>query len=183
MMRFQQPRIKIMNIQVKPVEGHRATVTVGDHTFAAAIGKAGVTTTKKEGDNKSPIGRFSLRAGYYRADKVDLPDSGLPFRATQKTDGWCDDADHANYNKPVPLPFTGSHEKLWREDDVYDVVVPLGYNDNPPVPGLGSAIFLHVARPDYSGTEGCVALKLEDLLKLLSLVDLKSTLEIQMTDL
>ncbi|MBE7636098.1 L,D-transpeptidase family protein [Sneathiella sp. P13V-1] len=168
-----------MNIQVKPVEGHRAILTVGDREFPAAIGKAGVTTDKKEGDNKSPIGRFSIREGYYRADKIDMPKSRLHFKEIKKTDGWCDAPEHELYNRPVPLPFEASHEKLWREDDVYDVIVPLGYNDAPPVPGRGSAIFLHVARPDYSGTEGCVALKLEDLLDLLSLIDIKSTLEIQ----
>ncbi len=78
-------------------------------------------------------------------------------------DGWCDDADDAAYNKPVPLPYPGRHEILWRADAIYDLVGVLGWNDAPVVKGRGSAIFLHVARPDYAPTEGCIALSQADL--------------------
>ena len=81
--------------------------------------------------------------------------------------GWCDDASDPGYNKPVRLPSKARHERLWREDGLYDLIVPLGYNDDPAVPGLGSAIFLHCARPDYGPTEGCVAVARADLLVLL----------------
>jgi L,D-peptidoglycan transpeptidase YkuD (ErfK/YbiS/YcfS/YnhG family) len=83
--------------------------------------------------------------------------------------GWCDDPDSASYNQLVDLPFPGSHEKLWRDDHIYDLIITLGYNDDPVVPDRGSAIFLHVARPDYSPTEGCVAAALPDLLALMEL--------------
>jgi len=167
-----------MNIQVKPISQHRAVLTLGQQQYPAAIGKQGVTSSKREGDNKSPVGKFALRPGYFRPDKVDAPNSTLPFTPLQASDGWCDDAAHADYNKPVQLPFSASHELLWRKDDVYDVIIPLGYNDNPPRPGFGSAIFMHVARPDYSGTEGCVALALPDLLHLIEQVDIYTTVEI-----
>jgi len=173
-----QTRIAIMNIQVKPISTHRAILIIGDQEYPAAIGKQGVTADKREGDNKSPIGKFTVRPGYYRPDKMSAPTSALPFTALSKQDGWCDDAAHENYNRPVALPFEGSHEKLWRDDHVYDVIIPLGYNDNPPMPGLGSAIFLHVARPDFSGTEGCVALALPDLLSVLNKTDINTTVEI-----
>jgi L,D-peptidoglycan transpeptidase YkuD (ErfK/YbiS/YcfS/YnhG family) len=83
--------------------------------------------------------------------------------ALSPDDGWCDDPSSPFYNQHVKLPFAPSHEKLWRDDHVYDLIVVLGHNDDPPVAGMGSAIFAHLARPDYSGTEGCVALKLEDM--------------------
>jgi L,D-peptidoglycan transpeptidase YkuD (ErfK/YbiS/YcfS/YnhG family) len=84
------------------------------------------------------------------------------------SDGWSDDPRDGFYNQAVPLPHAYSYERLWREDAIYDLIVPLGYNDDPPIPGLGSAIFLHCARPDYSPTEGCVAVALSDLLRLVA---------------
>ncbi|WP_420402919.1 L,D-transpeptidase family protein [Nisaea sp.] len=133
-----------------------------------AIGKGGVRADKREGDGATPVGRFPLRRTFYRKDRLAPPlGSKTPIEITADL-GWSDDpADAANYNRLVTLPYAGSHERLMREDAVYDVVVELGYNDDPPVPGRGSAIFMHVARPDYSGTEGCVALALPDLLSVL----------------
>src|SRR6185312_8513924 len=89
-------------------------------------------------------------------------------------DGWCDDPADTVYNRPVHLPYRARAERLWREDGIYDLIVPLGYNDAPAVPGLGSAIFLHVARPDFGPTEGCVALARADLLALLADADGRS---------
>ncbi len=91
------------------------------------------------------------------------PKTGLPTAALRRNDGWCDAPDDPNYNRPVSLPYPASHERLWRDDAVYDIIVILGHNDDPPVPGRGSAIFMHLARPGYGDTEGCVALSLEDL--------------------
>ena len=85
--------------------------------------------------------------------------------------GWCDAADDPSYNRPVPLPWRSSAERLWRDDDLYDLLVPLGYNDSPPRPGAGSAIFLHAARPGLTPTEGCIALRQPDLRQLLRRLD------------
>ena len=85
------------------------------------------------------------------------------MQALTPIDGWCDDPDHKKYNRFVSLPFAGSHEDLWREDHVYDIIVEVGYNDDPPVPMLGSAIFMHIAREIYDPTQGCVALAEDDL--------------------
>lgn len=123
---------------------------------------------KTEGDGGTPVGMFPLRRVLYRPDRLDAPATGLPVEAIKPDQGWCDDPAHPDYNRPVSLPFAASHEKLWRDDGVYDVIVILGHNDDPPVPGKGSAIFMHVARPDYGPTEGCVALALEDLLDVLA---------------
>lgn len=133
-----------------------------------AIGKGGVRADKREGDGATPVGRFPLRRIFYRSDRLAPPPGCTAPIEIAPDLGWSDDpADPENYNRLVTLPYPGSHERLMREDAVYDVVVELGYNDDPPVPGRGSAIFMHVARADYSGTEGCVALALPDLLRIL----------------
>lgn len=133
-----------------------------------AIGKGGIRPDKREGDGATPVGRFPLRRVFFREDRVKAPAGCTEPVAIREVHGWSDDpADPENYNRLVTLPYPHSHEKLMREDAVYDVVVELGYNDDPPMPGRGSAIFMHVARPDYSGTEGCIALALPDLLEVL----------------
>lgn len=131
------------------------------------IGKEGITAEKREGDHKTPIGQFALRGCYYRPDRLEPPATSLPLIALSPTHGWCDDPSHAMYNKPVTLPFAARHEMLWRADHCYDLIIPLGYNDNPVVAGKGSAIFLHAMHDDGRATEGCIALKKEDLLTLL----------------
>ena len=145
-----------------------------------ALGKTGVTPaeTKREGDGATPLGVWPMRQVFWRADRLERPVTGLPADALIPEAGWCDDPTSPLYNCPVALPFPLSHEKLWREDEVYDVIVVLGYNDTPMVPGKGSAIFLHIARPDYSPTDGCVACAREDLLALLKTANIGDALEI-----
>lgn len=153
---------------MKPIEVDRAGwLTYDGRRIRCALGKGGVRTDKREGDGATPTGRFALRELFYRPDKLAAPDCLLSKRAIHPEDGWCDDPAHPDYNRLVRLPHPASCETMWREDDCYDLVIPLGYNDDPPVPGLGSAIFLHVARPGYLPTEGCVALAKEDFLALL----------------
>jgi len=154
-----------MDLVVDP----RGRITTGARTFRCAVGRGGVSNHKTEGDGATPAGRFPLRRVMYRADRLPQPNTGLPATPLRKDQGWCDDSDHPSYNKPVPLPFAGRHEVLWRADSLYDVIVVVGYNDSPPVPGRGSAIFVHVARPDYGSTDRCVALSLDDLLDILAL--------------
>ncbi len=136
--------------------------------YVCAIGKNGFSENQKEGDGATPIGVFALHECWYRADKLVMPNTSLPLRVIAENDGWCDAPDAPEYNTHVKLPFSPSHEQLFRADDVYDIIVPLGYNDAPIVAGRGSAIFMHVAKPDYSGTEGCVALSLPDLLEVIA---------------
>jgi len=151
------------DIQVNPPD---RLVSFG-REYACAIGAAGASMDKREGDRTTPVGRFPLRRVYYRPDRLPEPKTNLPVQALGPDDGWCDDPDHADYNRPVALPHPARHEKMWRDDGLYDVVVVLGHNDAPPTPGLGSAIFLHVAAESYPPTEGCIALKLADLLDIL----------------
>ncbi len=119
-----------------------------------------------------------MREVYYRADRLAPPRTGLPLRALAETHGWCDDPGSPDYNRRVRLPHPARHETLWRDDRLYDLLVVLGHNDDPPVPGRGSAIFLHLAKPGYAPTEGCVALALDDLLALLADCDADTRLTV-----
>lgn len=135
-----------------------------------ALGPAGVVpaAAKREADGASPAGVWPIREVWYRPDRGPPPATEIRVHAMAEDDGWCDDPADPAYNRHVKLPYPASAERLWREDGVYDIVVVLGHNDDPPVPGMGSAIFLHIARPGYPPTEGCVAVArpdLEDLLE------------------
>lgn len=153
----------------------RATVTpngnlvLGVETFRTALGRGGVRAGKCEGDGATPVGLLKLRMVLYRADRGAAPGCAAPVRTILPHDVWCDDPAHAAYNRPVRLPIDASAEALWRDDHVYDIIGVLGWNDAPVRPGLGSAIFLHVARDDFAPTEGCVALALDDLRRVLAI--------------
>ena len=140
----------------------------GGRSYRCALGRGGVVLVKAEGDGATPAGGFPLRRVLYRPDRLERPATGLPSAEVAPDMGWCDDPAHPDYNRQVRRPFAASNEALWRENEVYDLIIVLGHNDDPPVPGRGSAIFMHVARPDYAPTEGCVALALEDLLEVLA---------------
>ncbi len=142
-------------------------LTVGGETFRAASGRGGVRSDKREGDGATPLGVLPLRRVMYRPDRLEPPTSAAPVKPLTLTDGWCDDPAHPEYNLQVRLPLDGSAEALWRDDAVYDIIGVLGWNDRPVRPGLGSAIFLHIARPDFAPTDGCVALARDDLLRVL----------------
>lgn len=133
-----------------------------------ALGRCGITTNKREGDGATPAGALALRDVFFRPDRESPPATRLPLRAIRPEDGWCDDPASSEYNRLVRRPFPARHESLWRDDARYDLVVVLGWNDSPPVPGRGSAIFLHVAGEGYAPTEGCVAFARADLLRLLA---------------
>ena len=139
----------------------------GRRRLRCAVGSSGIVTDKREGDGGTPAGTWPMREVLFRADRLGEIVSALPTRELAPGDGWCDDPADPAYNRPVRLPYWAHCEELWLEDRVYDLIVPLGYNDDPVVPGRGSAIFLHVARPDYTPTAGCVALALADLLTVL----------------
>jgi len=144
-------------------------LTIGRGTFRAALGWGGMRADKHEGDGATPIGLLPLRKVLYRPDKLPAPACAVPVQALTPEDGWCDDPSHPGYNRPVRLPIRASAETLWRQDNVYDIIGILGWNDAPVIPRRGSAIFLHIARPDYAPTEGCVALSPSDLQRVLEI--------------
>jgi L,D-peptidoglycan transpeptidase YkuD (ErfK/YbiS/YcfS/YnhG family) len=146
----------------------RGIVRLGGLAFPCALGRAGRCARKREGDGATPIGCWRLTAVLYRRDRLPRPATVLPVRPIRRDDGWCDAPADRNYNRAVRHPYPASAERLWRADPLYDVVVVLSHNTRPRVKGLGSAIFMHVARPGYVPTEGCIALRLEHLLRLLA---------------
>lgn len=157
----------------------RGTLAIGERVRPCALGRGGLTGSKREGDGGTPIGRFPLRRLFYRPDREPMPATGLPGQPIAAEFGWCDDPDDpAHYNRLIRLPFAGSHERMWRDDRLYDLVVEFGYNDSPPQAGLGSAIFLHLAKPDWAATEGCVALARDDMLSVLAELGPGSSIDI-----
>lgn len=158
---------------------NKDTIVFDNLSYRCAIGRSDFSLNKKEGDGCTPVGVFPLRECWYRADRLKAPKTGLPLREIHEDDGWCDDPESKDYNQRVKSPYNFSYEKLWREDHVYDLIVPIGYNDDPVVLGKGSAIFLHAAAPDYAPTEGCITLALPDLLALLRHLDTDSVIEIK----
>jgi L,D-peptidoglycan transpeptidase YkuD (ErfK/YbiS/YcfS/YnhG family) len=151
----------------------------GPLVLHCALGQAGVTHAKREGDHATPAGEFRLLGGFFRADKVLRNAWSSPMRPIRPNDGWSDDPGGAAYNRHVTLPSRWGHEKLWRADRLYDLVIVLDYNILPCRKHRGSAIFLHCARPDFAPTEGCIALRPNDLRKLLPRLAKKVVLTIR----
>ncbi|MBO90121.1 MAG: hypothetical protein CMP14_11410 [Rickettsiales bacterium] len=150
-----------------------------NRAFKCVLGRSGIANYKVEGDGATPVGEFILREIFYRQDRLKRPKSGLPISATRPDDRWSDDPSDPDYNRLVQIPHSFRHESLWRKDSLYDIVVPIGYNDDPPDPGRGSAIFLHIAAAQYGPTEGCIALAQSDLLAILEWCDQNTALVIR----
>jgi L,D-peptidoglycan transpeptidase YkuD (ErfK/YbiS/YcfS/YnhG family) len=146
--------------------------------FRCALGKAGVKKKAIEGDNITPKGIFKITKIYYRSDKIKKIKTLIKKVKIRKNMGWCDDPNSRFYNKQIKLPTKFSHEKLYRNDNVYDLIVVLNYNTNPIIRNKGSAIFLHIANNSYKKTKGCVALKKEHLIKIISKIKKNTKIKI-----
>jgi L,D-peptidoglycan transpeptidase YkuD (ErfK/YbiS/YcfS/YnhG family) len=144
------------------------TACLGDRVFPCALGRSGLVARKREGDGGTPVGRFPFRRLLFRADRVPHIETRLPALHIAPDDGWCDDPADAAYNRPVRLPYAARHERMWLDSRLYDLVVVIGHNDDPVVPGAGSAVFLHLARDDWGPTGGCIAFAQADLLEILA---------------
>jgi L,D-peptidoglycan transpeptidase YkuD (ErfK/YbiS/YcfS/YnhG family) len=144
----------------------------------AALGRAGVRALKCEGDGATPLGRFRFRAVLYRADRGPRPRTTLPVRVIRAGDAWCEDPTDGSYNRLVKASSRPGIDRLMREDHLYDLIVVLGHNDRPRVKGRGSAIFVHLARPGYAPTAGCIALSRRDLLALLRQANVRACLAV-----
>jgi L,D-peptidoglycan transpeptidase YkuD (ErfK/YbiS/YcfS/YnhG family) len=156
-------------------------IDLGGRRAPCAVGRGGIVPAraKREGDGATPAGLWPLRQVLFRPDRGARPATALPSSPLDPRDGWCDDPADPAYNLRVALPYPAGCEALWREDGIYDLLVVLGYNDHPVVAGAGSAIFLHLARPGFGPTEGCVALARADLEALLATAGPDSALEVR----
>jgi len=170
--------IPVITVEALSLADTRGRIAAGALRLRCALGEGGRHALKREGDGATPIGIWPLRRVLYRADRVARPRTRLPVSVIGPHDGWCDDPRDRNYNYPVRLPYPASHERLWREDHLYDLVVVLGYNDAPRSRGRGSAIFMHLASPDFAPTAGCIALREADLRMLLAITGPRTDMRI-----
>tara|TARA_X000001036_G_C20616412_1_gene781162 strand:+ start:821 stop:1315 length:495 start_codon:yes stop_codon:yes gene_type:complete len=137
-----------------------------DQKLQCALGLNGLTENKKEGDLSTPTGTYHFKKIYYRADRIGNTNFVIDSSIINENDGWCDDQKSKFYNQPIQFPFNESAEHLYRDDNVYDIICVLDYNMSPVIPGQGSAIFLHLAKPGFPGTEGCIAIEKEPLFEI-----------------
>jgi L,D-peptidoglycan transpeptidase YkuD (ErfK/YbiS/YcfS/YnhG family) len=168
-------RIRVSAMAGDPTRGH---LQAGNRVFPVALGRSGILTNKREGDGATPRGTFRLVQLWWRADRLPRPATRLPARRIRKDDGWSEDPNDRNYNRPVKIPDRSNADRLWRDDHLYDLIIELDHNTRPRIAGRGSAVFIHFAREGFKPTAGCVALKRGDLLKLLPMLARECWIEI-----
>tara|TARA_B100001115_G_scaffold164694_1_gene141764 strand:+ start:76 stop:570 length:495 start_codon:yes stop_codon:yes gene_type:complete len=157
---------------------NKHTLWVDDFIFKCSIGKNGLTKNKKEGDKKTPKGKFEIENLYFRKDRINKPETLLKCVEIKKNMGWCDDENYPlKYNKLIKINKKIRHEKLKRKDHKYDLFIPIKYNFKKPIPGLGSCIFIHLTN-DYKPTDGCIALKKKDFLIMAKIIKKNSKIKI-----
>ena len=162
-----QERHGVARLLLRNASDATGWIEFGHAILPCAIGRGGLKATKREGDGGTPLGIFRLRQVLFRPDRVRHPATPLATRPLLPDDGWCDALGDRNYNRPVRLPYPASTETMWRDDELYDIVVVLDHNVMPRIQGYGSCIFMHIARPDLAPTAGCIALARSNLLRLL----------------
>lgn len=156
----------------------RGWLILDGRPIPVALGRSGIRADKREGDGATPKGVWHARELRYRADRGPRPITSLPVRPIRRDDGWCDDPRDGRYNRPVRLPFSASHEEMWRADGLYDLVVVLDHNSRPRRARRGSAVFLHLARAGFEPTAGCVAFRPADLRRVLARLTRATAIEI-----
>jgi L,D-peptidoglycan transpeptidase YkuD (ErfK/YbiS/YcfS/YnhG family) len=167
--------LSYLHIRARGERDVKGRLHIGHLVFPCIIGRNGRTHMKREGDGKTPVGRFELRQGFYRADRVLKV---LGAREMRENDGWCEVPGSGRYNQHVKLPFRHGHETMWRDDEAYDIVFATSHNERPRVQGAGSAIFFHLTRKGSEVTAGCVAVSKKDMRKILALCGKKVVLAV-----
>ena len=142
-------------------------ITFAKHRFKCFVGQKGITCNKKEGDLKTPQGIFFLRSVMYRPDRVKKPKTNLPVYIIKKNHICCNNPKNLLYNKIFKTKNLNLGEKLWRKDILYDILIVIGYNDNPIIKNKGSAIFLHLSKKNTTSTDGCIAVEKKNMINLL----------------
>jgi L,D-peptidoglycan transpeptidase YkuD (ErfK/YbiS/YcfS/YnhG family) len=169
---------RILRVRRRPGELSRGMLRLGQTAIPVALGRSGIKANKREGDGSTPRGRFGLVRLWWRADRLPKPHTALPVRRIGRDDAWCEDPADRRYNHAVKLSPASTADRLWRDDHLYDLVVELDHNTRPRVKNRGSAVFIHVARPEFLPTAGCVALKARDLKRLLAVLGRGSRIDI-----
>jgi L,D-peptidoglycan transpeptidase YkuD (ErfK/YbiS/YcfS/YnhG family) len=165
--RFRRTTFAVLTVRTAAGQRTRGWLTAGALRIPVALGRGGIKADKREGDGATPAGRFRLVRLWYRADRGPRPKTLLPVRRIRPEDAWVEDPADRNYNRPIRLKAGATGDRLWRKDHLYDLVIEIDHNTRPRVAGRGSAVFIHVARPGFGPTAGCVALKASVLRRLL----------------
>jgi L,D-peptidoglycan transpeptidase YkuD (ErfK/YbiS/YcfS/YnhG family) len=168
--RKRKTSLRRLTVRRKPAQPTRGVLIAGQTALPVALGRGGIKANKREGDGATPRGAFRLKRLWWRADRHPRPSTSLPARRIKTADGWCEDPRDRRYNQPVTIPVQSSADRLARADGLYDFIVELDHNTRPRIAGRGSAVFIHVARPGFAPTAGCVALKAGALQRLLARV-------------
>jgi len=171
--------LSALRVHAAPLCRHQALLAAGSVRLRVAIGRSGVRADKREGDGASPAGRFALGGLWLRGPRRLVAGCGLKTGMTRRDDVWCDDPSHRLYNQAAKAPLKASHEEMWRPDALYDIVIDIRANRAPIRKWRGSAIFLHLSRPGLLATAGCVAIRREDIRKLLPLIGPGTRIEIR----
>lgn len=171
--------LSLLRVRARPIGRSRGVLLAGRLALPVALGRSGILANKREGDGGTPRGRFRLRRLWWRADRGLRPPTLLPVARIEPQLAWCEDTSDRRYNRPFRRSANEPGDRLWREDALYDFIVEIDHNSRPRVAGRGSAVFLHVARPDRSPTAGCVALAAADLRRLLGRLGPKTRIMIQ----
>src|SRR5262245_34134697 len=171
--------IKLIRVRFKPGFKTQGVLLAGPHALRVALGRGGIKANKREGDGGTPRGTFRLLRLWWRPDRGPPPTNRLPLRRIRRDDGWCEDPHDRRYNRPIRLPAGHPGDRLWRTDRLYDLIVELDHNTRPRIAGRGSAVFVHIARPGFAPTAGCVALTARSLNRLLTRIGPKTRIAIQ----
>jgi L,D-peptidoglycan transpeptidase YkuD (ErfK/YbiS/YcfS/YnhG family) len=168
----------LIRVRQRPGARSRGWLLAGSRAIPVALGRSGIMANKREGDGGTPRGRFRLVRLWWRADRLPRPRTFLPTRRIRIGDGWCEDPRDRHYNKPIHVPQKSEGDRLARTDRLYDFIIELDHNTRPRIAGRGSAVFVHVARQNFSPTAGCVALEFASLRRLLSRLSRKTRIAI-----
>jgi L,D-peptidoglycan transpeptidase YkuD (ErfK/YbiS/YcfS/YnhG family) len=175
---MQKTSIHTLRVRTKAGERTRGWLVAGPLTLPVALGRSGIRANKREGDGGTPRGIFVLRRLWWRADRMARPRTGLPVRRIRQSDGWCEDPQDRRYNKPVQVPKQSAADRLWRADALYDLIIEISHNTRPRIAGRGSAVFVHVARPKFAPTAGCVAVHAKALRRLVERLGPRTRIDI-----
>lgn len=175
---FLRRGISTIIVRAKPGDGTKGLLQAGGQVFPCALGRGGITSNKREGDGGTPLASMRLLSGYFRRDHFRGGGTRLAMKAIDEDLGWCEVPDDRNYNRPVKIPYGASHERMKRDDRLYDACIVLDWNISPRRRGRGSAIFFHLARPGFTPTQGCVAVTASVMARLLPQLSNRTVLKV-----